>query len=97
MNKIVMVALAIALAGAGTLIATSVSAADAGSGRVYRSPITYRVYAPTPWRADMRNYHFNTENGGYEQEYKVGNCHVKRVLEEDGDFDEEVHCHAHPE
>jgi ABC-type sugar transport system substrate-binding protein len=98
MSKTVMFILAITLAGAGALVATSASAADAEqNGRVIRSRVAYRVYAPTPWRPDMREYHFNQENGGYEQEYKVGHCHVKRELEEDGDFNEEVHCQAHPD
>ena len=98
MNRTRTVTLSIALAGAGALIAISAPAADARQNeRVYTSPTAYRVYAPTPWRADMRDYHFNTENGGYEQEYKVGNCHVKRELEEDGDFNEQVHCRLHRE
>ena len=95
MNKMVSLA---ALAAAGTLIANAASAADvAPDAQVYRTRVVYRPYAPTPWRADMRDYHFNTEDGGYEQEYKIGACHVKRELEEDGEFTEEVHCQGRGE
>ena len=95
MSRTLLVTLTIALAGAGTLIAASASGAD--NERTYTRRISYCAYAPTPWRGDMRDYHFSRDNGGYEQEYKVGNCQVKRELEEDGDFNEEVHCEAHPD
>jgi hypothetical protein len=88
MNRILMVA----LAGAGLLIAQGACAADARPNGAYTSRVAYRAYAPTPRRSDMRDYRFTSENGGYEQEYKIGRCHVKRELEEDGAFTEEVHC-----
>jgi hypothetical protein len=79
------VALAAMLAVAGASAADVRPGAREGDGRA-------RLYAPARWREDVRDYRFSRRGRGYEEEYRTGNCEVKRELNDDGDYNEEVHC-----